>query len=367
MSHGLEPQAPSRGVTLQDIADRCGVHKASVSRALRGDRRFLSEDTITRIAAVAAEMGYDSSQNHTARRLALHKYGQQVVNHVIAVFFPPYTYRSNYSTELFWGIWEGLNREGFTFLGINTKPPNLQGQPTLPPALSRGDADGAIILSHPDDFQPTLTKLRSLPHFGDRPVIFLVWQGADCPTITVDYEGGAYAAAEHLLALGHTDLLQFFTEDSVQSPHRLRLAGYRRACAGFAGRAPVHLHSLGWNEWQIEQSITDILTMLKQQPEITAILAPNDLGAVLIANALRQHGMRIPDDISIVGYDDTDPLYTETGSNILTTVRVPLHDLGLEAARSIAQWVAGHPPIEQISQMPTTLIVRGSTAPPKRG
>ena len=99
------PQQPKHGVvTLKDIAEHCGVTVATVSRALRDPERH-SKDTTERIMQAAAELGYDPLHHQGARRLALSRFGKHLVNHLIAVIFPPYFYRANYFAEILQDCW----------------------------------------------------------------------------------------------------------------------------------------------------------------------------------------------------------------------------------------------------------------------
>jgi LacI family transcriptional regulator len=104
-----------------------------------------------------------------------------------------------------------------------------------------------------------------------------------------------------------------------------------------------------------------LLQLLKTTPQITSILAPNDPAAVVIRHILQVGGYRVPDDISLVGFDDTDPLWDSTGQNMLTTVRLPLHQLGRRAAKLIIeQATTSENNVEKIV-LPVELVVRGST------
>ena len=88
-----------RAVTMRDIAARCGVTKQTVSRALLGDTRVRA-DTRERVLAAAEALGYDPTRHHAARQMALSKHGLSVLNEVIAVFFPPFTFRSNFVQQI---------------------------------------------------------------------------------------------------------------------------------------------------------------------------------------------------------------------------------------------------------------------------
>ncbi len=354
-----------RAVTMREIAERCGVTKQTVSRALMGDTR-VSTYTRERIIAAAEEMGYDPTRHHAARQMALSKHGLAVLNEVIAVFFPPFTFRSNFITELFWGIWEGLNEHGYALLAIHSRDPRTDAAPRVTAAIKRGEVDGAIVYSRPGDFSPALDELRNEQYFGNRPIVFSMWTHPTCSAVTADYASGAYAAACHLLDLGHRHLLHIYHAPDVTTyPVITRIEAYERAYRHFGLNPSRYLHAFAWEDDDGARSLTQCLEQLKAYPEITGVLARNDLNAALIAHNLHHLGMRVPDDISLIGFDDTDPLLNEYGQNILTTVRLPLREIGLEAARLVIQRVTGEQPQEVICKISTTLVPRQSTAPPQ--
>jgi LacI family transcriptional regulator len=368
------------------IAEQCGVSVATVSRALRHPERHRQETT-ERIAAVARELGYDPARYEGARRLVLSRFGKNLVNHLIALVFPPFFYEAHYFTAIFQGILDVLTPEGF---GLITIDGDHALQYALPPSFTRGDIDGVIIAADPKDSPTILAKLRTEMGFAKRPVVSLVVPIPTCSNVLVDASRGAYEAAGHLLDLGHRHLLHFCGpyEDSGQmlhDQHAQFLRGYRLACAerGLAPDAHLHYLSLERRLWQLafraaNRSKLDawassarahqhpLLQMLRAHPEITGILALNDPSAILIHHLLTHSGVRVPEDVSLVGFDDTDPLYDARGLNCLTTVRVPLRALGRKAAHLLIRQINGQQPPDSHLLVPPTLVIRGTTAPPIR-
>ena len=353
-----------RAVTMRDIAARCGVTKQTVSRALLGDTRVRA-DTRERVLAAAEALGYDPTRHHAARQMALSKHGLSVLNEVIAVFFPPFTFRSNFVTELFWGIWEGLNERGYALLAIHSRDPRTDAAPRVTAAIKRGEVDGAIVHSRPGDFSPTLDELRREQYFADRPIVFSMWTHPSCSAVTAEYASGAYAAACHLLELGHRHLLHIYhAPDVTTHPVITRIEAYERAYRDFGLNPARYLHAFAWEDDDGARSLAQCLEHLKAYPEITGVLARNDQNAALLAHNLHHLGKRVPDDISLIGFDDTDPLFNAFGQNILTSVRLPLREIGLEAARLVIQRVTGEQRADVIQQISTSLVTRHSTAPP---
>ncbi len=112
---------------------------------------------------------------------------------------------------------------------------------------------------------------------------------------------------------------------------------------------------------------TPLREALQRNPRITAIVSMNDLFALDIYTALQQDNVRVPDEMSLVGFDDVETILNpETRENILTTVRMPQEEIGREAARLLIRQVEGDATTPTSTVLPTTLIVRNTTAPPRR-
>ncbi|MHB9134264.1 MAG: LacI family DNA-binding transcriptional regulator [Armatimonadota bacterium] len=352
----------TKPVTVIDIARRCGVHKSTVQRALSGDPQ-ISPITTERIRLIAAEMGYDANHHLGARRLAFRKHGKQVMNRVIAAFFPPDFYQRNYFLEIFRGMLDVIAKEHYE-LSISV---TIENDP-LPHSVLSGEVDGVIAFIIPEFGDHMVQKLRTAPNFGTRPIVSLLFAIDGCVGVTTDEIGNAYQAAAHLLDLGHRHLLHFFHDDQPPNyQHSLRLQGLRLAYLD-RGLAPDTFLHFKYGDWRIhwrERYTQPTLDALKQHPQTTAIVAPNDLFATAIADDLRAHGLRIPDDISLVGFDDTDPLYDAQNNNILTTVRLPLEELGREAVHLMLRNLASPSATPEQVILPSTLVVRGSTAAPR--
>ncbi len=373
-----------QSVTLKDIARHCGVDVSTVSRALRDPNRH-SPQTTQRILTAADELGYDPARHQAARRLVMRRFGVQVINHLVALVFPPYFYRANYFAEIFQGVLDVLTPEGYGLLTVDAV---YAGKHGLPASFSCGDVDGVIALS--DNYlEGVLVRLRAGNPALRCPVLTLIMPHADCSSVTFDFKRGGYLAAAHLLELGHRHLLHFSTDSFrpnllQEDPRQQCLAGYQHACRERGLDPTQHLH-YATLETRMHHSAYDamkqprlaalsatedwvrkhpLLRELRRRPEITAILAPNDPTAVIFRDILQRGGYRIPHDISLVGFDDSDAAYDSAGQNILTTVRVPLRLLGRKAARLIIHRVTGHAKKDQDIQFPPTLIVRESTAAP---
>lgn len=180
------------------------------------------------------------------------------------------------------------------------------------------------------------------------------------PSVGAMNWNGGLVAARHLLEVGHRRIAMINGPDEYLCC-RARLDGYRAAMDGAA--APVDPAWLRTGPLYVEGGLHAARELLRLPEPPTAIFTANDLQAVGVYEAARQAGVRIPDDLSIVGFDDL-PLAQWTGPP-LTSVRQPLARMGAVAAELVLAIARGEQPEHERVELPTTLVVRGSTAPPR--
>jgi DNA-binding LacI/PurR family transcriptional regulator len=364
-------------VTQRDIAARCGVSNATVSLALRHDPQ-ISEETIERIHTVAAEMGYVQGQNQAARRLALQRFGRPVINHVIAAFFSDEFYRQAYSMRVYRGILETTTRARFALLTATFTHPTDSAESHVPAVFTSGEVDG--IITHAGTDAHFYQELSRYPGFRSRPVVSFYEPVPGCACVRFDDEQGSYQAARHLLELGHRHLLLCITRELWADTAGPRVHGVQRAMAEMDLDEHRHLHLLevpvGWIHPDQTMTFADmprddgelfpgLLDLLCRHPEVTAILARNDSIALRAWHDLTRAGYRIPEDYSLVGYDDYTDIPDAHGENILTTVHVPLEEMGRQAAQLLIDQTTGERTTHQEIVLPVELLVRASTAPPR--
>ncbi len=362
--------------TLQDIADRCGVSTATVSLALRGASR-ISAATTARVLAAAEALGYDPATHLAARQLALRKHGRTALNRAIALFVPMDFHLAAYTTSIFRGIMDALQVERF---GLVTVYAPEKGE--LLPLVTAGAVDGAISVL-PFDVDRLLASLRAAPHFGARPVVSLFTRVPGASSVGADVETGAYLAARHLLELGHHVILQIYTGWGDTPREQRRIEGVRRAMRE-AGCDPDRHHvlrqigdhpllnpaldptrALRLPIFRTQPGETPA-SFLRARPDITAILAANDGCAIHCWRWLQAEGFRVPEDYSIIGFDDTEVVLDAAGHNLLTSVCQPLREMGRAAGELAVRQVLDARVEEQHQLLPATLSVRHSTAPPGR-
>ena len=228
--------------------------------------------------------------------------------------------------------------------------------------------DGMILIAHSLDDLPVLHRLVA------EGVLFVAAglsspdpADAVLPCVDTDNVCGASEAVRHLLALGHRRIA-LVNLATANSNHHDRLAGYRRAMA--AAGVPVipsdmvlcPTHNSGRFEDQIEEWL---LRVRAEGPLPTAIFACDYLMALATLRVLRRHGLRVPDDISLVSFDD--PLSAAHLTPPLTAVRQPVYRLGRRAAQRLLQTLQGTSRLYGPEILPTELIIRDSTRPPTGG
>ena len=341
---------------IQDVAARAGVSKTAVSFAFN-QPDHLNETTRERILAAAAELGYRPSP--IARRLAARRTDQ------IGLVLPQPTrdaFANAFIPELLRGIGDVCDERGVSLVIV----PPAGG--SLSRAVEAALVDGLILLGlAPDHPQLELARRAGLP------VVALDVDGwSDADVVAIDDAGGAQAAAEHVYRLGHRDVAVVLIAehpdaalDELSGISGRRLAGIR---AGFdaaraeADRGPVRLRVL--SAPVSEEGGRAAFAELSADALPTAVLAITDMTAIGVLNAAADAGVRVPDELSVVGFDDI-PAASWTSPR-LTTVHQPLREKGRLAARRIidlTRTTDGHAPTTE--RLPTRLVVRGSTAPPR--
>lgn len=385
-----EMRENEKSITIKDIAAYCGVGKSIVSYALRGEKKRMRPETFERIIDAAKTLGYDPQAHEAARRMVAKRMNQSLTNHLISLYFPNNALNgSNYYAQLMTGTVEAVNNSGFSVL-FESLPEDWWESKTVievPSLIRRGEVDGVIGILSPIFNERVLLKLRETYSFRDRPVVSLIFTMPDTLAVLADDEQGGYDSARHLLELGHKNILfvtfsgDFSKEQFAKHKHPAynRYCGIRKAIteAGInfdtglhlfkmpvtwlrPGLLPIH-HTVTWHKPQDDDDARLIIEYLRAHPEITAIIAHNDVCAFQLWAILNNAGYNIPEDISIIGFDDTEPVYNESGLNQLSTIRVPLTEIGHQAAMMVTSRVNGIETPDKIV-LPTALKVRHSTA-----
>jgi len=184
----------------------------------------------------------------------------------------------------------------------------------------------------------------------------------DTPSVGATNWSGGLTAARHLIDLGHERIAML--GGPTQWPCcRARLDGYRAAMD--ASGVPVDPELVRVSTLYVEGGLRGGRELLRLPDPPTAVFTTNDLQALGVYQAAAEAGLRIPDDLSVVGFDDL--AFTQWSIPAMTTVRQPLVQMGATAAKLALALASGEPPEHSRVELSTTLIVRDSTAPPRRG
>lgn len=339
-------------MTLQTIADEVGVSRMTVSNAFsRPDQ--LSSELRDRILRVADDLGY-AGPDPSARALARGRTG------VVGVLLesPSDAFRDDVAVGFVRATAGALADAGYSLALLHS----TAGGDVMP---ARDVAmDGAIVYA----CSPSDESVQQLLH---RRIPTVRVEGAPIPgvvDVAIDDATGARDAAQHLVELGHRDIAIVTTGfdadgERWDAPHATTLAPIRRRLAGWfaaLGPAGVRPRVVGTSATQVDETLQQRIARLLDDPP-TAVLAYSDLAALEVLEAARARGIAVPGRLSVVGFDD-NPI-AERLRPALTTVRQDTQAKGDTAARVLLAQIAGEV-VATPEPLPTTLIVRETTAPP---
>jgi DNA-binding LacI/PurR family transcriptional regulator len=327
--------------TLEKVALRAGVSRATVSRVVNGSTTVAPDIRDTVLRAVQ-ELGY--VPNHAARSLVTQR------TNSIALVLPEPSTRIFSDDQFFPGIIRGVSQE----LEVAEKQLVLMmassaaSHDRIEQYAMAGHVDGVMVASvHGADPLPaTLARMGVPVVCNGRPL-----GRSTVPYVDVDSVGGAASAVRHLVEAGRQRIATIAgPQDMVAGIDRL--AGYRTELRGSTRRSIVAV-----GDFTRESGAVAMRQLLEDDPRLDAVFVASDLMAHGALGALRQAGRRVPEDVAVVGFDDIElARYTEPP---LSTVRQPIVDLGRELARQLLR-LAGGEEIEPFMVLPTELVLRES-------
>jgi DNA-binding LacI/PurR family transcriptional regulator len=337
----------SEPVTLITIARALGVSRTTVSNAYnRPDQ--ISPATRERVFAMAKRLGYAGPDPRAAnlRRGVVGAIGLIEKSLNAALTDPA-------SLLMLSGVAEACDEAGVALVLIPRRPEGDTAHDIVRSAVVDGFVAHCDAL---DDERRTIVEERRLP------IVVLDGSPApDEPVVGIDEERGAHDAAEHVLALGHRRLaivaFQPLTTGTVNTVTLRRIAGYLSAVRehGLDPAAVPIVDGVAYDRAAMAAVAREVLAG-PDRP--TAVLAMSDEMAVGVIDAARELGLRVPEDLSVTGFDDT--ITAQTSDPPLTTVHQPHAEKGAAAVRMLLADGAGP---REVS-FPVQLVVRGSTAPP---
>ncbi|MEV0389060.1 substrate-binding domain-containing protein [Nonomuraea sp. NPDC050643] len=328
--------------TLADVAAAAGVSVPTVSKVLSG-KKHVSAATRDKVLQAVRTSGYEAPRPPSTPRVGL-------VDLLIDGLGSPW------AQVLVSGAEKAAARWGFSLVVTSSARPDFDLRRWIGMIRKRNTDGIVLVLSRAD--QREITAIEELLHV---PLVLLDPVGQRDPRLSTvgatNWLGGVMATT-HLLELGHTRI--GFIGGPLDTQCTLdRYEGYLAAHRTFGIDSDPSLTRYG--DFLVRGGKKLALELLDRDDPPTAIFAGNDLEAAGVYQAATEHGIRIPDDLSVVGFDDS-PL-CEMLSPPLTTVRQPLDDMANEAVRLVSEELT-HPrgPAGTRIELATTLVVRGSTA-----
>jgi len=337
-------------VTLKDVAAAADVHVSTASRALDPGKSWrISTDTIARVRQAAGQLGYtpDMVAKGLKRGTAL------MVGVVVADLENPFM------GTMIRGVGQEVEKRELVTVVTETFEAHDRFERALTSLVGRR-VDAVISAAARSTDQHLLSQ------FAARiPALVLAIRnvpGSGLPFINQDDHRGAELAAEHLIELGHRVVAQLRGPIDID-PIDNRTAGFRET-VGAAGVVDATISDTA-SELTVQEGRRLMRLALDQNRSRppTGVFAHNDVMAIGAIEELRARGLRCPDDVSIVGYDDA-PLVAHLEPP-LSTVRIPAEEIGRRAGEMVLELIDGRSP--ESASIPAVFVARGSSAPPAAG
>jgi LacI family transcriptional regulator len=332
---------------LRDVAAAAGVHAATASRALNPKaRQLVSAETVRRVTRAAEALGYQPNPIARSLKTARSSTVGLVIPDLTNPLFPP----------IVRGIEHVLESAGYSPLIVNTDN-DAERERALIDSLRSRQVEGLIIATARLD-HPLLRRLR------ERDVrMVLVNRRAgdlDMPFVAADDAAGIALAVRHLFDLGHVRIA-YLAGPQTTSSGVVRSRAFRHAVrdCGLADDPELVVECAHWNEGDGAASARELLD---RDTGATAIVAGNDLIALGCYDVFTERGIGCPEDISVIGFNGMP--FLDKLRPPLTTVAVPHHELGAEAARMLLDCIEEPDRSPRSLLLPVTLVVRESTAAP---
>lgn len=335
----MAKRARTTRVGISDVASMAGVSLATVSRVMNGN--FTVDPQIAdRVRAAAAELKYQP--NPMGRNLARGK------TDTIGVVVP------DLANPTFQGVLRGVSRaaahDGYRVLIADSS--EVSSEEAVLAGEARRRCDGVILCAP----RMGVAELQELaPSLHPLVLVNRTTEAADSPCVMVDYGQGIQGLAAHLTDLGHTRIAYVAGPESSAS-NALRLAGLEVFSQTHPHIEVVHLQS-GSTFEDGHESATDVIAS-----GATGILAFNDLTAMGLLSSLNERGIRVPEDISVTGFDDIP--FARYTTPPLTTAAVPIMDVGEHAWQQMRDLLNGTETAQPHQVFQPHIVARGSTGAP---
>jgi len=333
------------GVTIYDLAREAGVGIGTVSRCLNNHPN-VSQQTRSKVLSVVHRLNY---QPHTyAQRLASRK------TNTLAAIIPFFT--NYFFLQVLQGIQDRATELGYDLILYGVNRPD-EAEQYLRRSLQRGRVDGVMFFSMKLP-ESSVSKFRQLR----LPLVLVDTHHPEFDSIRVENRRGAFEATRHLLDLGHRSVAMINASMATQ-PAQERLAGYTSALEEF--HVPMreeivfsaeHGKQDGFSREAGRASMEQLLPLLRGETPVTAVFVASDVQAMGVLECARDHGVRIPEDLALVSFDDI-----EMARHLeLTTMRQPMYEMGVLAFERLLARIINPDLPPALSTFVPQLIVRRS-------
>ena len=343
MTTSLPRRPPGRvQPTIAFIAEQAGVSVPTVSKVING-RADVAVATRRRVEEVIREHGYRRSARRQATAPLL-----EVIFHEL---------ESEWALEIVRGVERVAGRHHLAVVLSELQGRRTPGRGWLEGVLARRPTGVIAVFSDLPEAMRTQLTARGIPYVVVDPTGEPLH---DTPSVGATNWNGGLTATRHLLGLGHRRIAVIGGPEWILCS-RARIDGYRTAMdeAGVA----IDPRLVSYGRFHVEEGIEKGRELLRLRDRPTAIFAGNDLQALGVYQAAREARLHIPDDLSVVGFDDL-PVAQWVGPP-LTTIRQPLVDMATTAAEMVVALAAGETLSQPRIELATELVVRESTAPPR--
>ncbi len=330
-------------VTIKDIAKYAGVSVTTVSRALNG-YPDVSEETRERIKKIAEQLNY--TPNSIARGLVTNK--THTVGLIVSELIKPGAYHP-FFLEVLAGIKAGLKKDKYDLI-LFTVDPESQDATSYEKLCNDRKVEGAIVegLRLSDPYIEEIKKTQIPTVLIDIPILT-----DKVGYVSSDNVRAAFEATSYLIKLGHRNI-GFINGHNDAAVSFERLEGYKKALE--KNNIPYKEEYVVFDDFTQEGGYNSFKTLVFEHPEITAVFHASDLMAIGSFKAAKDLGMKVPDDISIVGFDDIELASLITPG--LTTIRQDTFKMGYNAAKHLLSIIKGEKP--QHILIPHKLVIRDS-------
>jgi len=338
---------PKRKVTIRDVADLIDVHHSTVSRALSSTKRNqISPAMVKKVEGAAEKLGYYPSIVASSLKQNCSFAIGVLIPDLMNPVFPP----------IIRGIQDAAEAFGYTVITANTDDEEVKERNAL--RMMQGRSIEGVIIATARRTDPIVKECIE----NDIPFV-LVNRTVDCGdvnAVVIDEDFGICAVLDHMVGMKHTRIAH------VAGPQNTS-TGYHRAKAV---SDYLRIHGLRSDlvettqRFTIEEGRHAFRNLIARDNNFTAVVAGNDLLALGCLDAMEELGLRVPEDISVCGYDDI--LFLERMNPALTTVLLPKYEMGAHATKTLLDIIGGESNGPVVLKMRPELVIRNSTAVAQR-